>query len=149
MRSRVNSPASRRVGIAPHNSHVLPPNCLSGQVDRDSGAFYSKGLSKCCRSEYRQCAAKCHQDSVSPVPMASRSDSLVTSVVPTADSQWSFSIVPDATTEAPPVPPTTDSTTQRRPHPPCGFGITLPDLETMLGEVSTSSPGNTERRKPR
>jgi hypothetical protein len=76
--------------IAPHHHHVLPPDCVSSQVDRDSGAFYSTELSKTCRFEYRQSAAKCRQDPVLPVLMAPRSDSLVTSVIPATDFQWSF-----------------------------------------------------------
>jgi len=127
--------------------HVLPPDRVSSQVDCNSRTFYPTGLPKCCGSEHRQSAAKCHQDSVPSVFMAPRSDSVVASVISTADFRWS--IVLDVTTEAPSVTSATDSTSQHALHPHCGFGITVPYFEAMLGEVSTLDPRNLERRRPR
>ena len=63
--------ASRRVGYCIYY-HVLPPNSVPGQVDRDSGAFYPAGLSKCYSLKPEPC-----KDPLPPVPMAPRSDSLV------------------------------------------------------------------------
>ena len=133
--------------IAPH--HVLPPDCVSSQVDCDSRALYSAGLPERRRSEHSQSAAKRRQDSVSPVLMAPRSNSVVASIVSTANFRWSFSIVLDVTTETPTVSPATDSTRQRRPHPPCGFGIIIPDFEAMLGKIPTFDLGNLEHWRPR
>lgn len=80
--------------------------------------------------------------------MAPRSDSLVASVIPTADFRWLFSVVLDVTPEAPPVSSAINSTSQRRPHPPCGFRIIVPDIKAMLGEISTFDAGNPEHGKP-
>lgn len=132
--------------IAPH--HVLPPDCVSSQVDCDSRARYSTGLPKRRRSELSQSAAERHQDPVPPILMAPRSDSVVASIVSTADFRWSFSIVLDVTAETPPVSSAIDSTNQRRPDPPRGVRIIVPDFEAMLGEVPTFDLRNLGHWRP-
>lgn len=69
-RVKAQAPAPLRVEYYTHHHHVLSPHCVSGQVDRDPGAFYSEWLSERCRSERHKSAVKCRQDFVPPVLMA-------------------------------------------------------------------------------